>query len=101
MTTNTVANTIANQLGGTNRLYAMVAAHSFLCDHESLTFKIGARALKGIKCVKVTLDPSDTYTVEFWSIRGINVKKVSEVHGVYCDNLKSVIEATTGLYLSL
>ena len=96
-----VANTILSQLGGSGRLSAMLGAHSFVGDASSLTFRIRAKATNGANCIKVKLDDSDTYTVEFWSIRGARFTRKSDVSDVYADNLRSVIEGTTGLYLSL
>ena len=95
-----VAKTILSQLGGSGRLSAMIGAHTFTSGANSLSFKIKARAKNGIKGIRITLDPSDTYTVEFLAIRGLNVKS-DAVPMVYCDSLKSLIESKTGLYLSL
>lgn len=100
---NTVATTILAQLGGARRLSVMIGAHSFMSDGPALIFKFRAKASKGIKAIKVTLDPSDTYTVRFWRIgsRGLDVRQVAEHSDVYADDLRTVIEAETGLYLSL
>jgi hypothetical protein len=100
---NTVATTILAQLGGAGRLSAMIGAYNFMSDGPALIFKFRAQASKGIKAIKVTLDPSDTYTVRFWRIgnRGLNVQQVAEHSDVYADNLKTVIEYETGLRLSL
>jgi len=91
---------IAAQMGGIGRLRAMVAA-SHMADHDNgLSFRFkGSRAAN---YVKVTLDPDDTYTVEFWKIRGVfSMDKVEELGGVYCDQLIPLFESTTGLYLTL
>lgn len=110
MTDMTVANTIAKQIGG--MAFAMMGAKNKLGDEKSLSFKIGRNAKK-VQYVKVTLDPSDTYTVEFsrvtphrlnkktWVHSGGEKKVISEVEGVYVDMLRSVIESNTGLYLSM
>lgn len=55
-----VALTILSQLGGSGRLSAMIGAHTFTSDTNSLSFKIKARAKNGIKGIRITLDPSDT-----------------------------------------
>ena len=96
-----VANTILAQLGGAGRLGAMVGAHSFVGDERSLTFRIKARAKGGIKAIKVTLDPSDTYSVRFVAIRGTKVRAVAELDDVHAENLRECIEHETGLVLSL
>lgn len=98
------ANTILAQLGGTGRLSAMLGAKNFLGDENSVQFRIGRGAAGGINSIKVTLDPSDTYTVEFVKVgRAPNFKitTVASVDGVYCDSLKSTIEQHTRMYLSL
>jgi hypothetical protein len=41
--------------------------------------------------VKVTLDPSDTYTVKLLQYRGENVKEVESHEDIYNDNLSEVI----------
>lgn len=97
----TVANTILQQLGGAGILQAMIGAHSFMGNKDRLTFKIKAKANQGIRAINIILTPADTYTVEFYRIKGIEVKKVEVVEDVYCGELRSVIERVTGLYLSL
>ena len=42
--------------------------------------------------------PSDTYTIKFSTTRG---NLIAEFNGVYNDQLKSLFERQTGLYLSL
>ena len=94
-----VADEILRQLGGSNRLKAMVGAHSFRGDRNSLTFNLKARAKRGIRVIKIVLDPSDTYNVEFWSVAP--VKKVAEYEDVYAEGLLQLIERETGLALRL
>ena len=45
--------------------------------------------------IKVTLDFSDTYTVELIAARGGNVTQLAREHDVYCDQLQSIVE---GMY---
>lgn len=97
----TVANTIAQQLGGTGRLALMIGAKSFVGSENALTFRFAARAKNGANTVRVALDPSDTYTVTFFSCRGTSVKEKSSHSMVYNDSLRTVFESETGLYLSL
>jgi len=97
----TVAHTILAQLGGQGLLIAMLGAHSFSAENDRLRFKIKGRAAQGIKCINIVLEPSDTYRVEFWSIRGVSVKKVAELTGVCCDQLVPCIERTTTLRVRL
>lgn len=102
MTTTNTANTILAQLGGAARLSAMIGAKNFLsvmADH-GLQFRCKA-GKSGINSVRVTLETSDTYRVEFWAIRNLNLRNVSAVEGVTVDALRETIEQATGLYLSL
>lgn len=97
----TVANNILAQLGGSRRLNSMLGAYDFMGDETSLTFKWKVKGNGAANCAKVTLDPTDTYSVTFYKITRGKAETVKEVPLVYSDNLQSVIENTTGLYLSL
>ncbi len=106
------ANTVIEQLGG-KRIFAM-AFESATHDDTSVTFRIarglarsmGKHKVTGRKPthVRVTLEPSDTYTVEVLSV---NVKADemvvtnSSLPMVYGDQLAAVVEMNTGLRLSL
>lgn len=95
------ANTILQQMGGMGRLVAMTGAHNFLALDNGVQFKFkGSRVANSCR---VVLDPSDTYTVEFHKItkRGLEVKEVKSLSGVYCDMLVELFEGTTGLYLTI
>ncbi len=101
----TVANTILEQLGG-NRFLAMTGARNLAGDATSLSFRLPGNgfAKNGINYVKVTLEPSDTYTVVFKKIGrapGFKVTEFDKVEDVYCDNLREVFERATGLATSL
>ena len=95
----TIANEILRQMGGPAALVMVGgSAHG---DETSLTVKFKAKAHKRINCVIITLDPSDTYTVKFcrvWNRTNVGVASFSDV---YAEDLKGLIERTTGLYLSL
>ena len=97
-----VASTIVQQLGhSTGRMSAMIGAHTFTAGAYTLTFKFKARAKNGANCCKITLDASDTYHVEFLSLRGVSVRTKGDFTDVYAENLKRLFETETGLYLSL
>jgi hypothetical protein len=96
----TVANTIFEQLGR-NKLVAMIGAYALSFTEKSLTFRFKAHAYNGINAIRVTLAPTDTYTVEFISVRGATIKTKAIFDDVYADSLKPLIESTTGLRLSL
>lgn len=96
-TISSIASEIHNQIG--RRAFLMMGSRTILAGDNSLMFDI--RGCEKINKIRVTLDPSDTYTVEFFKIRGTTCREVASVEGVYCDNLRDVIESRTGLYLSL
>ncbi len=100
----TVANTILGQIGGINKLSVMIGAHSFYGEKNSLTFKYKAKSEVG-NCIKIELDPSDTYNVYFISIRntkaGTVIKEMGKSEGIYCEDLKRVISEKTGLVLTM
>lgn len=89
-----IAETILAQLGG-NRFLVMTGARNLLHDTASLSFKLPAIAKANY--VKITLDPDDTYSVEFGRVRGLGYFKMSTLSGVYADNLQSVFTSHTGL----
>ena len=96
-----VATTIAQQLGGTNKLSAMIGANGFVASEDSLKFSFkGCR--KG-NMLRVTLNADDTYTVEMFKYnrRTFECPCVKSLSGVYADMLTSVFESWTGLYTSL
>lgn len=96
----TIASTILDQLGGTRRLSVMTGARNFVDHGDAVSFRVGRNA-NGVNYVKVTLTPQDVYDVEFRYVTvNRNVLK-SAVNEVYVDTLVPVVEAGTGMYLSL
>jgi len=80
------------------------AKHPMAVDENTLAFKLpggGGFTKDGINKVSITLDPADTYTVRFYRIRSTNFKLVAEYSDVYCDQLKTIFESTTGLRTNL
>ena len=101
MTDKTTAIEILKQLGG-HRFIAMTGAKHFVCDNNSMGFKVPSTLTKNrINFIKITLNVWDTYKLEFKSLWGNELKTVSEVDGIYCDDLRNVISNHTGLRLSL
>lgn len=95
----TVANEILRQLGG-RMFIAMTGAKNVTHDTNSIFMKIGKNS-KGVTHFRVTLDPNDTYTVEFFSYSKLNLKLKSSFSNVYCGQLVDIFEGSTGLYCSL
>ena len=106
MTTQTqqVAQTILSQLGG-KRFIAMTGCSNFLSDINSLSFKLprGSAKNKATHCT-ITLDASDTYTVEFvkCNMRATVYRQVvAETSMVYAESLTELFTAATGLEVRL
>lgn len=100
-TTNTleVANTIKGQIG--NRALFMLGAKNFLGSENALTFKISGSP-KRVSHIRVTLEPMDTYLVEFIRCHGTKLPvTLASRDGVHADSLVSVIENETALRTSL
>ena len=96
-----VAQIIAQQIG--SRAFLMLGASNLIGGENYLSFRI--KGCPTINTIKVTLNPMDTYDMEFQKVtrRGVDVrvKVVAEVNGVYFDQLCDVIESRTGLYTSI
>lgn len=84
---------------GFGRLRVMTGAHTFINHGDAVSFKV--KGSKAASFVKITLEADDTYTMLFGKIRKYELIKKQEFAGVYAENLKSIFESTTGLYLSL
>ena len=91
-----VANTIREQLGG-SRFIVMTGARNFVGGENFLQFSIGRGAKNKANKVRITLDETDTYTVEFFRQRGIDCTLISEHPGQYFDHLAHTFTAETGL----
>lgn len=108
-----IAAQILHQLGGQVRLKTMTGAKDFVAIENGLQFKLPGTLTKNrINCVRIVLDPSDTYNLEFQKIRLARkkngmidyenaVKTMAKLEGIYVDDLVSVVSEETGLALSL
>jgi hypothetical protein len=96
----TVANTILQQLGGA-QFVALTGASKFVAGDQFLQFSLPRGCNARINKCRITLDPCDTYTVEFWSTHGTTLELVSSNSDVYCDVLQDLFERVTGLYVTL
>lgn len=99
MTDMTIAKTILQQLGG-NQFAVMTGSKNFAGYENALSFQVG-RNSKGVNRVRVTLNSSDLYDVEFFRIRKNTITTIAEAHDIYCDQLDEVFEQNTGLYTHL
>lgn len=93
-----VAKIILQQLGG-NKFIAMTGARNFLNLGNGLSFRLPGSGFtkQGINYVNITLDPSDTYTIEFRRIRGSKNTIISTHNDIYYDVLQEVFTRVTGL----
>ena len=106
-----IAETIFEQMGGKNKLSAMVAADNFVYNPDpefpSATFKFKGSS-KANLCTIVYVRGRDTYDFKLLKRimptqrNGFNYdcKDVYELTDVYADMLKPIFEKQTGLYLS-
>jgi hypothetical protein len=94
------AKTILEQIGG-NKFIAMTGAKNFVGGENFLQFSIGSGAKNKSNKVKITLTTADLYEIEFFNIRGINIKEISKHEMIYADQLKTVFTEQTGFYTSL
>jgi hypothetical protein len=93
----TIASQILQQLGG-NKFIVMTGATCY-SDGNTLVAKFKGSKIANI--MYVTLNAMDTYDVKFCKFRGLDVKTIKEVSGVYSDMLKPLFESTTFLRTSL
>lgn len=101
MTSTQVAQTIFDQLGG-GRFLAMTGAKNMVYSADSLMFSLPARFAKNkINKVRITLDASDTYTVECFYIKGADVTTIASSAYIYGDRLRDAFTRMTGLDASL
>jgi hypothetical protein len=79
----------------------MIGVSNILHGENSVKVRFKAKALYGINCFEVTLDPDDTYTVKFYrvTVNGFSLKY--EINDIYNDQLIPLIENKTGLALKM
>ena len=94
---NQIAGTILRQLGG-HRFIAMTGARMLVDRNNGLSFHYPNSKI----CV-ITLEPSDTYRIEFYRFNRKNFKTIllKTYDQIYCDNLVEIFENYTGLLVSL
>ncbi|EDJ1003505.1 hypothetical protein GE856_23330 [Salmonella enterica] len=91
-----------NQLGR-NKFIAMTGAKNFVwLEKGSLIFKLPSNfARNGINLVRIKLEPSDTYNIDFLKSRGASLKSIASFEMIYCDQLQEIFTVTTGCYTHL
>lgn len=109
-----IASIIAQQLGGTRRLTAMIGAKYFMSyppRYEESPTSLGGLVFRfpnpnrsKANCVKIFLMPDDTYSVHFIRLGGAaahSYKRLAVFNDIYAEDLKRLIEGETNLRLSL
>jgi hypothetical protein len=95
-----IAQTILSQMGGSNRLKAMIGAQHFsFCADGALQFKF--KLCRKANYVKISLNGKDLYDMKFVKVRGTDLKEVKIINDIYNEDLKKIFEDFTGLYLTL
>lgn len=95
----TTANMILETLGG-NKFLAMTGAKNLVCGENMLMFAIPKNQSRGNK-MRITMDATDTYTVEVFKIRGCECAKLAEREMVYAESLRNVFTTLTGMETAL
>ncbi len=97
----TVANetvqTIYQQIGGQS-FAAITGSKNFLGTEDGLWFQFKAAPNHKVNKCFIQLTDRDTYTMEFWWIRGTKIELKETVEDVYSDQLEVMFESKTGLY---
>ena len=92
-----IANTILAQLGG-GKFKVMTGAKHIFAIESGLSFKIpGTYTKHHINFVQILLEPSDTYRMKFYKVRGREVRLMAEHSMIYDDMLQRIFTAETGL----
>jgi hypothetical protein len=90
---------ILQQLGG-RRFIAMTGAKDFIGAERSLTFRLPGTpgfVKYGINIVRITLNASDTYTVECFRCRSTTFTSIDSALDIYAENLQKTFTYLTGL----
>lgn len=97
----TVANIILEQLGG-RRFSILTGSKHFVGGENHLSFQIGRNPKKVTHC-KITLEPTDTYRVQFlrFNRKTLDTAVLKDIQMVHVDQLQDIFTANTGLYTHL
>jgi len=106
-----IATVILEQLGGSNRIGAMIGANGFICGSmpQGTYLQFQFKGNRKYNVIRIVLNYQDTYDVHFMKMKKANyelgtsfeLKIVDSINGVYNDMLKETIERQIGMYLSL
>ena len=97
---NEIAEIIVQQLGGLALLRLLLGTRRVLFNEKGIRFDI--HGCKKINQIQIEYDESmDTYQVKFLHYRParMDLSLIANYEETYCDQLVSLIESETGLYL--
>lgn len=96
-----VGEIILEQMGGYNRLAMMLGINKMTYTKNGVAFGWPNRQRSKGNYVEITLDPDDTYTIEFFNLSIRGKKPVKKHRNVYAEDLVGIFEGQTGWYLRL
>jgi len=100
-TASQIGQTILQQMGGWRKLVMFVGAKDALLLPQGVQFRWASREpARGGNMMRIVLDPDDTYTVTLIYYRSYTEKVLKTFTGIYADQLVSLFERNTGMYLS-
>lgn len=91
-----IAEEIIRQLGGRGFL-VMTGAKNLIAQERGISFMLPRMPGIKINAVRITLDPSDTYTVEFMRLWRGELTVLESHDDIYCDMLAGLFRDVTGL----
>jgi len=89
---------IYNQIGG-RKFAVMTGVKQFIGLDNGIAFQF--KGSKVANSCHIILTPADTYTVEFFKIRGMDFKTTKTYENIYADQLQAIFTSYTGLDTSL
>ena len=92
-----VASIIRDQISG--KTLFMLGAKNLIAHENALSFRI--RGSKAVNYIKITLNSSDLYDMEFGKVWGTKYTVKATHNDVYNDMMHNLIEKETGLYTKL
>lgn len=99
MTNKEIASVILSQLGGFGRLNAMLGIKqaTIVDNGVSIKYKVSSP----VNFIKIQLNTLDLYNIEMGKNHGMNYKVIKSVNDVFVEDMKSIIEDTCKVRLSL
>lgn len=94
-------NYVTNLLGGVDRLVSMIGLTGSTYSKNSVIYFFRAKSKKKINVVEIVYNYGpDSFEMIFSNFSNLEVKVIERYSDVYIDQLVSLFETVTGLYLS-